>query len=156
MNLSKAVRTVALIEAAKGLVVVMAGIGAFSLLHHNAQQIAESLVGHLHLNPAKEFPRIFVEYAAKLSDSRLAVLSALAALYSMGRFIEAYGLWLNRQWAEWFAIITGVFYIPFELYALLYEREWLAVWALALNLGIVLLMVSALVQKTSSNKKHAT
>jgi len=30
-----------------------------------------------------------------------------ALLYSVVRFIEAYGLWLLRPWAEWFGLLTG-------------------------------------------------
>ena len=58
-----AVRAVAMLEAAKGILVILTGIGTLSLIHHNAQEIAEQLVGHLHLNPAKRYPRIFIEAA---------------------------------------------------------------------------------------------
>ncbi|MCZ7627424.1 MAG: DUF2127 domain-containing protein [Candidatus Methylomirabilis sp.] len=59
MQSSGTLRTVALLEAAKGLLVLVAGIGVLSFVHHDAQWVAERLVGHLHLNPASRYPRIF-------------------------------------------------------------------------------------------------
>ena len=118
MSSSGTVRAVALFEAAKGTLVWLTGFGALSLIHHDAQQFAEQLVAHLHLNPAKHYPHIFIDVAANLTEPRLLALAAMAAMYGLVRFIEAYGLWNGRRWAEWFAAVSGVIYIPFELYDL--------------------------------------
>lgn len=144
MRSSGALRTVALFEAAKGSLVLIAGIGALSFVHHDAQQFAERLVGHLHLNPASRYPRIFLEFAARITDLRWGTLAAFAAGYALVRFIEAYGLWRERRWAEWFAAISGGIYIPFEIYNLLRGDAWLALGALAVNVLVVALMINAL------------
>ncbi len=144
MPLLKTVRTVALLEAAKGTLVILTGFGALSLVHRDAQQFAERLVGHLHLNPAKHFPQIFIDAAAHLSDARLWMLAAFAASYGLVRFIEAWGLWHGRRWAEWFATVSGAIYVPFEIYELLHKTSWLSVGALVVNLLVVGLMVFAL------------
>ncbi len=39
-------------------------------------------------------------------------------VYSAIRFAEATGLWLEKQWAEWFALISGCLYLPIEIYEL--------------------------------------
>jgi uncharacterized membrane protein (DUF2068 family) len=144
MRIATAVRGVAFLEAAKGALVVLAGIGALSLIHHDVQRVAEQLVGHLHLNAAKTVPRIFIEYAGSLNDARLATLAAFAALYSAARFIESYGLWRRRSWAEWFAAASAAVYLPFEVLELLRGWSWLAFGALVINLAVVWLMVMAL------------
>ncbi len=144
MRLLSTVRTVALFEAAKGAIVLLAGIGVLSLIHHDAQRLAEQLVGHLHLNPAKRYPRIFIDTAANLTDARLWVLATLAAAYALVRFVEAYGLWRERRWAEWFAVVSGGIYIPFELYVLFQGATWLSLGALVVNVFIVGLMTHAL------------
>lgn len=150
MQITSAVRGVALFEAAKGLLVILAGAGALSLIHHDVQLYAERLVGHFHLNPAHEVPRIFLEYAEKLTDVRLAKLAAFAALYAAVRFTEAYGLWLKRRWAEWLAAVSGSIYIPFELLKLRSGVEPLPLGALVLNIAIVLLMISVLFRAPQS------
>ena len=150
MHPSKAVRTIALIEGAKGLLVLAAGFGAISLLHRDAQQVAEDLVRHLHLNPAKTSPRIFVEYAGKLTDARLGALAALAMTYASVRFVEAYGLWRDRRWAEWFGVVTGAIYVPFEIFELWRGGGWMPLAALAVNLAVVGFLARALMQRPAA------
>lgn len=144
--LLKTLRTVALLEAAKGTLVILTGFGALSLVHRDVQSFAERLVGHLHLNPAKHFPQIFIDAAAHLSDARLWTLAAFAATYGLVRLVEAYGLWHARRWAEWFAAASGAIYVPFELYELLHQASWLSAGALVVNLLVVGLMVFALLR----------
>ncbi len=74
LNSSNGLRTVALFEGAKGLLVLLAGLGALELLHHNAQPAAEELVQHLRFNPASRYPRIFIQLAQQLTDSQLWLL----------------------------------------------------------------------------------
>jgi uncharacterized membrane protein (DUF2068 family) len=61
----------------------------------------------------------------------------LAFLYSIVRFVEAYGLWRMRTWAEWFAIISGGIYIPLEVLKVAAHVSRLRVLALVLNVAIV-------------------
>jgi uncharacterized membrane protein (DUF2068 family) len=147
LGLRNTVKAVALLEGLKGLIVITAGLDAFSLIHKNVQLFAEHLVAYLHLNPAKGFPRIFIDYSAHLNSSRLAALSALAIMYATGRLIESYGLWNNRAWAEWFAIVSAGIYIPFELYEMMAGTRDLAVVALVVNVGVVAIMIVALRQR---------
>ena len=102
-------------EATKGTLVLMAGFGLFRLLHRDAEHAANLLSRRLHLNPAKEHTRIFVELLSNLSSTRLWLFASLAAIYSCVRFIEAYGLWQNRAWAKWFAALSGAIYVPLSL-----------------------------------------
>lgn len=151
MRLNNTVRAVALFEAFKGTLVVLTGLGALSLIHHDVQRFAEQLVGHLHLNPAKHYPQIFINTAAHLTDARLWLLSILAASYGLIRFVEAYGLWHGRRWAEWFAAISGCIYIPFEIYELFQGKTWLSLAALVINVLVVVLMINALNRNRSAD-----
>ena len=54
-------RIVALFEGAKGVLVLAAGFGLLSLIHHDVQGMAEEVVRHFHLNPASRYPRIFLQ-----------------------------------------------------------------------------------------------
>lgn len=149
------VRAVALFEAAKGTLVVVSGFGALSLVHHDVRRYAEQLVGHLHLNPAKHYPQIFIDAAANLTAPRLLVLAALAASYGLVRFVEAYGLWRGRRWAEWFAAVSGAIYIPFEVFELYRRASWLSLGALVVNVLVVGLMVNALRRARSAGNSGA-
>ncbi|MEI6463979.1 MAG: DUF2127 domain-containing protein [Verrucomicrobiota bacterium] len=138
------VRTVALFEAAKGAVVLLAGLGLLALVHHDLQAMAESLVRHSHLNPGSHYPRIFIEAAAHTTDGRLRWLAAGAAAYALVRAIEAYGLWRERRWAEWFALVAGALYLPVEIYEIIHHATWLNATVLVTNAAIVASMAYAL------------
>jgi uncharacterized membrane protein (DUF2068 family) len=144
MRLSGAVRFVALVEAVKGALVLAAGLGLFALLHRDVQAAAEELVAHFHLNPASRYPRIFIDAARSLTDARLWLLAAAAAGYAAMRFVEAYGLWRKRRWAEWFAALSGGLYIPIELYELWEGVSWVKLGLLAVNAAIVAYMALVL------------
>lgn len=148
---SKPVRAVAIFEAVKGFTVLLTGFGALTFIHHNIQQAAEQFVGQLHLNPAKHYPRIFLDAAADLTDSRLIAFALLAIVYAAVRIVEAFGLWHEKRWAEWIAAISGGIYIPFELYELSKDPSLLVFLIMMTNLLIVALMVIAL-RRSAENK----
>lgn len=133
-------------EAAKGLLVLVAGLGLLEMIHHDLQAAAGDLVAHLHLNPASHYPRIFLELMARTTNRRMAWLAVGAALYALLRFVEAWGLWRERRWAEWFAAVSAAIYIPFEVRALLRHSNRLAAGALVINLLVVYVMLQALRQ----------
>ena len=141
---TRGVRLVAALEAAKAAAVVIAGFGLLSAVHQGASQIAEDLVRQLHLNPAKGYPRIFIDLAADTSNSQLRLLAAGAFGYATMRGIEAFGLWRHRRWAEWFSVASGAIYVPFELIEIAKGVTTLRLVTLAVNLGIVAYMAYAL------------
>jgi uncharacterized membrane protein (DUF2068 family) len=154
MGLAQGIRTVAAIEAAKGLVVLLAGFGLFALLHRDVQQFAETLVTHAHLNPASHTPHIFIDYAGRLNDTRLQQLAAAALAYSAVRLIEAYGLWFERIWGEGFAAASGAIYLPFEVRELIHRPSMLSACLLLVNLGVVLFMVYSLRRRMAGRKSR--
>src|SRR5438105_15697550 len=116
--LSQGVRAVAVFEAAKAALVLMAGFGLLALIHHDMHALAAQFIERMHLNPANRYPQIFIKAAARLTDARLWLLAGLAMIYSLARAVEAYGLWRERTWAQWFALLTGAIYLPIEVYGL--------------------------------------
>ena len=116
------------------------------ILAEDAQVIAEQIVRALHLNPARHYPNIFIDFASNLTDRRLWSFALGALAYSTVRLVEAYGLWHERSWAEWFAAASGAIYIPFEIRHLLVHQHHrvLTSLVLAANIVIVGVMIRAL------------
>ncbi len=146
-GLRKSLDIVAAIEAAKGVIVLLAGFGLLGLLHRDLHALGEELVAQLHLNPARKYPRIFTDLMSSLNDTRLWSLAGMALLYSTIRLVEAYGLWKQKTWAEWLALAGGCIYLPIEVYEIYAKVTWVRVSALVFNLLIVLLMTRVLLQK---------
>ena len=59
--------------------------------------------------------QLFLDFADDITDARLWAAAQLAFAYSTLRFIEAYGLWKQRTWAEWVAFGSGALLIPLEI-----------------------------------------
>ena len=134
---ARGLRLVALFEASKGLLVLLVGLELLSLIHTGVQNAGEEIVERFHLNFARHHPRILLYATTHLNDSNVRLLALAALAYTTVRFIEAYGLWRLRAWAEWFAIVSGGVYLPFELYELVRHPTIVKAVILLLNLAIV-------------------
>ena len=150
---SAAIRGVALFEAFKGAVVLLAATGLLSLVHKDIHAIAAAFIEHMHLDPASRYPRIFLDAARDLHDSRLVMLAAGAGAYAGIRFVEAYGLYAEKAWAEVLAAVSGAIYVPFELADILRRPTWRGTAFLTFNLMVVTLMVAALVQRSTRARR---
>ena len=139
-----AIRAVAVFEAAKGVIVLLGGLGLLTFLHHDARHFAEELVEFFHLNPAGRYPGLFIRAMEHLEQTRLVTLALAGLGYVMLRFVEAYGLWRERKWAEWLAAASGAIYMPLEIRHMGPGHMLYAGIALALNLLIVGLMLYSL------------
>jgi uncharacterized membrane protein (DUF2068 family) len=137
----KGVRTVATIELIKGLIVVLAGLGLFSMRRKDIWGVAESLLEFLHVNPYRHYVGVFIDLVSRVSDVRLWKVAVVASLYAIVRFVEAYGLWYALPWAEWFAVISGMTYIPFELIDLIRHPTKFRLMVLMVNVLIVLYLL---------------
>jgi uncharacterized membrane protein (DUF2068 family) len=147
MRLAGALRSVALFEAAKGALVLVVGFGLLAFTSGHVQHFAVRLVHHLHLNPSAHEPLIFTQLSEALTNGRVALLAAGAAAYASLRFVEAYGLWHGRSWAEWLAAVSGAIYIPFEVLNLYHHHGWVSATALVANTLVVALMLAAVSQR---------
>jgi len=136
-HFGRVLRTVAIFEAFKGMVVLLAGAGLFSILQGNVEEALESFIAHLHLDPTSKYPRIFLELASQITNTHLWMLATFVTVYVILRFLEAYGLWHARPWAEWLAALSGAIYIPLELIELTKHVNVWTVGTLIINVVIV-------------------
>ena len=73
----------------------------------------------------------------------------------MLRFVEGYGLWFARAWAEWIALISGSLYLPFEIYKVIHRQTALHIGILVVNLAIVVYMAYLLKTGKSNHAARA-
>jgi uncharacterized membrane protein (DUF2068 family) len=149
---TRIIRLIALVEAAKAGLVLLAGMGVLSLIHRDLHEVAARCIEHLHMNAAKKYPRIFLDAASNVSTAQLWILAALALAYAILRSAEAYGLWYERRWAEWVGVITGGIYVPVELYELWKAANGITIAALLINIAIVAYLVLRI---RSAPQRHA-
>jgi uncharacterized membrane protein (DUF2068 family) len=134
-------RTVATIEALKGVLAIILTVCLLLLLHKDVEQVAEDTLDALHISPDHAFSHAVINVAQHMTDGRLWAIAAGALAYAIVRFIESYGLWNRRVWAEWFALLSGSLYIPLEITKALEHPDTIHVLVLVTNVLIVLYML---------------
>ena len=148
----RALRAIALFEAAKGIAAVAASLGLLSLAHHDIRHLAYALIGHFHLNPDAHFPKLLLRYSDLLTNANLRAVVALAWGYAALRFTEAYGLWKERAWAEWLAALSGGLYVPLEIEHLVRHIGAINAAVLAGNVCVVAYMAYLLWRRRSERR----
>jgi uncharacterized membrane protein (DUF2068 family) len=127
----RVLRAIAIFEAAKGLAALAAGLGLLELLHHDIHRLALALLWRFHLDPALPYPTLLLHYADLLGAINLRTLAPVALAYIAVRFLEAWGLWKEKTWAEWLGALSGALYIPLEVAHLAHRPG-------AINAGVLL------------------
>jgi uncharacterized membrane protein (DUF2068 family) len=137
----EALRSVAIVEFTKGVIVLLAGVGALSLVHRDVWDVAESFLHLLRIDPHRHYAQVFLRLAEDATDKRLWLIAAAATGYSVLRFVEAYGLWHIRPWAEWVALVSGAIYLPFEIRELIHHPRAVSFVVFFVNIIVVLFML---------------
>ena len=134
-------RTVAIVEALKGGVALL---GAYVFIHMirrdvDFEEAAEHILFRFHINPYNHhWSRQVLHAADKVSSTSIAMIAGIALAYATLRFLEGYGLWKQRVWAEWLAIVSGCIYLPFEIYKVVRHPNELHWIILGINIIVVL------------------
>lgn len=151
-------RGIAIFEAGKGLLAVGFGVWILTVLHKDMNSVAEDMQRlmrrFLHINPDRHFYRMILDEVGGLTHRTLWLIFALAMLYVTIRFVEAAGLWMEKEWAEWFALISGSIYMPFEVATLVRHAtgwKWLI---LSINL-LILIYLAWLLMDSRKRRKEA-
>ncbi len=145
-----ALRAIALFEAVKGFAALTAGAGLLSLAHRDVRAAAYALIGHFHLDPDAHYPKMLLDNAALLGNANIRDAVLLALFYATIRFLESYGLWRDRAWAEWLATLSGGIYLPLEIDHLLKHTTLINGGVLTCNVAVVAFMCYRLLQRRAA------
>jgi uncharacterized membrane protein (DUF2068 family) len=133
-------RGVALFEALKGALAIAGAFWVLNLRHKDLMRVAEHMLRTFHIAPDRHAALAFMHFAEKINGRDLRIVLLLVLIYAAIRFTEAAGLWLEKEWAEWFALISGSIYVPLEITELVRHPNPVKWGVLTINLLIVLYM----------------
>jgi uncharacterized membrane protein (DUF2068 family) len=137
----RVLRAVAMFEFCKGIFVMLMGLCAIALVRRDVWLYAESLLALFHISTDRRSAQLFLDFADSVTDARLWAAARIAFAYSALRFTEASGLWKERAWAEWVALISGALLLPLEVRELFRGITLLRCGLLLGNLAIVFYML---------------
>lgn len=141
-------RAVASFEALKGVLTLVLMVLVI-LFHARAEDLTDSLLFHLHIDPERRLSQTLMNAANRVSDMRVLTIIAAAVSYASVRFVESWGLWHRRVWAEWFALLSGALYLPLELLKLAEHPNWIHWTIFLVNIVIVLYMLYVRIRSTT-------
>ena len=141
------VRAIAMLEAGKGLLALVAGSGLLLLWDADLQALGNNLLRHLHLNPGRKYANVLWEALTSAAHDHLHLIAIGVLCYALVRFIEAGGLWHERRWAEWLGALSGGVYVPLEVRELLLRPGLPSLILLTMNVFIVVYLARRLLQK---------
>jgi uncharacterized membrane protein (DUF2068 family) len=149
-------RGVSLFEAGKGLIGLMVGVWLVTLRHKDLETVAAHLLHFLqkvlHLSPDGHIAHSIMRGAARVNHSNLHVWALLAFAYAAIRFLEAGGLWLEKEWAEWFALVSGAMYMPYEIFELA-RHPTLVKWAILGGNALIVLYLAWLLRDSHKSRR---
>ena len=147
---SVALRTVAIFGVTKAAIVLLLGCGLFQVIHKNLDEVAARVAQVPYINHEGRLSDLFLELESHSSDRNLWVLALATLAYASVSSTEAYGLWREREWGQWFSRFSTALYLPPELYWMLRDPTWLKCAVLVTNIVIFLFMLSLRVNGRST------
>ena len=127
---------IGIFKLVKALALVVVGIGAFKLGHHNIVEVLTRWVGLVHVDPENKYFQKLVVKLWSVDDHKLKEVGAGTFFYAGIFLTEGLGLLLRKTWAEYFTIIVTGSFIPLEVY--LITKHFTAVRALATLVNVVI------------------
>jgi len=140
----KSIKTIAVFEFSKGVLVLTAGLGILSLLNHKVQDEFEYFVSRFNYSPHGKITSSIYEAITHPKNSILILLASFAILYSSLRFAEGYGLWRQAKWAKWIGLISSLIYLPYEAYDFMKHPGIIPIVFIIINLAVIYVLYSTI------------
>jgi uncharacterized membrane protein (DUF2068 family) len=154
MHSTHHLKIIAAFEVFKAILAMIAGLGLISVLHRDVQAVALELEQALHLDLHRPFAVLLIQKVDSLNSNQLLAMLGLVLCYATIRLIEALGLWFDTAWAKWIAVISGLMYLPIELYELTQSVTLIKVVVTVLNIAVVLYIARDLKQHQDFRKEQ--
>jgi len=137
----KLIRLIALFKLLKAALLIAVGLGALHLLRNNMAGELEHWVKMLGLDPGNRYIAKALQKFADLSPNKVKSLGVVSFIYAGLFLTEGIGLWLVKRWGEWFSVIITSSLVPFELYEIARHPSALKIFALLVNIAVVLYLI---------------
>jgi uncharacterized membrane protein (DUF2068 family) len=148
-----ALRSIAVLEAAKGLLAIAAACGIISLRHTDLRAATEAFLLRHGIDLERHYTHLFIESVAKVTNHNVAQIAAFAFVYALIRLVEGYGLWQGKHWAEWLAVISAGIYLPLEFRHYFHHVTFVNAGVIACN--ILLILYLAMLLNRQRAQRHA-
>lgn len=135
---------IAIIEAAKGALAVLAASGLELLGPAPLQHFVQLLIARFQFDPDHG---AMAWLAHAINPGAIHMAAAAVSCYGVLHLLEAWGLWRAKSWASWLGCVTAAAYLPFDAYALFAHPGWIAAAVVAINVIVVWVLARDLLKR---------
>ncbi len=139
-------RWLAYYKFGSGALLFLIGVEAIRLLHTDVQFMVEHWAAWLHADRLR-YVRTALGEIGHVSSRELLGMSLASFAYSGLQMLEGIGLYLERRWAEYLALLGTGGFLPIELYELAHAFSWTKLGVLVFNGLIVAYLVRLLLRR---------
>jgi len=146
---------IAVFKLFKGILLLIVGIGALSLIHKDVAETAARWADWFRVDPNNVHVHGLLVKLGVLNARRLEEISAGTFFYSALLLTEGTGLLLKKRWAEYFTVIVTASFIPLEIYELVKRITFTRSLLIAVNLVIVWYLIDRLRHRDGLRQNHS-
>jgi len=142
---------IAIFKLAKGVLLLLVGIGAATLMHKDIQSTLNHWANVLWVGrESRLLEKLFVNIAS-LDDKKLRLTEAGTFVYSALLFTEGTGLLLRQHWAEYLTVVITASFIPFEIFTMVRRFSVEKIIVLLVNIAVVWYLVRGIHRRRQEN-----
>jgi uncharacterized membrane protein (DUF2068 family) len=140
-------------KLAKAALLLVAGVGLFSLLRGDTAQAIESLVAQLRLDPDNALVRGVTERILDADHRGLELVDAATFFYAAVFGVEGVALLLGKPWGEALTLGVTISFIPIEVFDFASRASATKAAVIAINVVIAIYLASrALHRRTGRDR----
>jgi len=139
---------IAVFKLLKGALLLLVGFGLLELMHADIATLFSMLLESLHINADTRLVHALVLKVDALKPHSILVAGLISLGYAALLLAEGIGLWLEVSWAAYLTVVSTSALVPFEVYELIERVTLSRIILLAVNLVIVLYLLSQLKRHT--------
>jgi len=137
-NNGAALRAIAIYKFAKGVALLLVAVVAFRLVDTPSLDHLAKWIAQLPIRSGHGIVIRWVDALLGLTSRKFELIGIGASIYATLFLVEGWGLWRRKRWAEYLTVFATASLIPFEAWEIYHHFTWLKVFALALNIAIVI------------------
>jgi uncharacterized membrane protein (DUF2068 family) len=142
---------IAALKIVKGVLLLLVGIGALSLIHKDAAESftkwANDWANALQVNVHSRVLQRWLVEIGLVQRRDLALIVTVSFVYSALLLTEGVGLFMQKVWAEYMTALITASFIPIEVYELVRRTTPSRVYLLVINIVVVAYLVMRLSQR---------
>jgi len=140
----RALRLIAAYKAIKALALLVAAIAAFGLIGDGNLEALFAWVMQLPIHHGHDLLVGTIDKLFGLGPRKFLAIGVVLCIYAAVFLVEGWGLWRERRWAEYLTVIVTASLIPLEVWEIFHHLTWLKIFALIVNVAILLYLIALL------------